>query len=293
MPAGMVLVMIIAAACTGSTASGGGGGAPSSTGRDELARIEADGVLRVAVDLRDRPRAWFDRRTRSWKGFDVDVAEEIATRLGVKAEFQPRHPGTDGPVASLGDQLDMEFSSLPVTKDQSKQFRFTTPYSYWPASIAVPAGTTSIQDPTTDLSGKRICVGTGTTYEAYLERTLSLSDLAPPFDYVVGQPQIVRFPTDIDALESLAFGEGRCDAVMTALPTIDRYARQGAPVVVAGDPLFYEPFAAAFGRDNGVDDTSLVAIVSQLIRDMHDDGTLSALSMKWYGVDLTTTQPGP
>jgi polar amino acid transport system substrate-binding protein len=293
MPARIVLVAILAAACSGSIGRGSGGGASSSAAPEELARVEADGLVRVAVDPADRPQSWFDRRTRSWRGFDVDVAEEIATRLGVTAQFQPRNPGSDGPMESWGDRLDMEFSPTPVMNDQSEAFRYTTPYSYWPASIAVSAATMSIQDPTTDLSGKRICVGKGTTYEAYLEKRLSIGDLAPPFDYVIDQPRIVLFPTDLDALNNLAFGGGsRCDAVMTALPTIARYVASGGPVKVVGHPLYYEPFAIAFGKNGSMDSASLIATVSRLVQDMHADGTLAALSEKWFnGQDLTTAIP--
>jgi len=51
-----------------------------------------------------------------------------------------------------------------------------------------------------------------------------------------------------------------------------------------GDPVFYEPLAVAF--DNTVEDNdSLVAAVDAIIGEMHEDGTLSELSMKWFCAD--------
>jgi polar amino acid transport system substrate-binding protein len=287
----VIIVAIGAPACHGGSTPPDGGGTPSTAKREQLAMIHEDGVLRVATDPRDKPQSWYDRTVGKWKGFDVEVAEEIATRLGVKAEFRARGPQLYSSTGSWDDGQDVGFSSLPVTIEQENRFRYTPAYLYWPASIAVRVDDTSIEDPTTDLNGKRICVGEGTAYESYLHMGLSLGDLSPPFRYVVEQPRIVRFPTSLGALDSLAFGGGsRCDAVIASLPTIAGYAGQGAPVRVVGDPLFYEPFAAAFSKDDPMDNASLVATVSQLIRDMHDDGTLSALCVKWYGVDLTTAQ---
>ena len=58
------------------------------------------------------------------------------------------------------------------------------------------------------------------------------------------------------------------------------------PIVTIGDPVFYEPLAVAF--DKTVEDNdSLVAAVDEIVGEMHADGTLSELSQKWYGLDLT------
>ena len=60
----------------------------------------------------------------------------------------------------------------------------------------------------------------------------------------------------------------------------------GLPLVALGDPVFYEPLAAAF--DGGIEDNdSLVAAVDAILGEMHMDGTLSAMSMEWFGEDLT------
>ena len=74
---------------------------------------------------------------------------------------------------------------------------------------------------------------------------------------------------------------------MTALPTIESYIADGGPVKVVGDPLYGEPLSIAFDKASPIDNASLVAAVSAIIDDMHADGTLTALSMKWYGEDIT------
>ena len=58
---------------------------------------------------------------------------------------------------------------------------------------------------------------------------------------------------------------------------------QGYPLRIVGDPLFLEPLSVAI--DKG--DPQFAAKLAEIVEAMHDDGTLSELSMQWYGADLT------
>jgi polar amino acid transport system substrate-binding protein len=79
-------------------------------------------------------------------------------------------------------------------------------------------------------------------------------------------------------------GDGtRLDAAMTALPTIQGAIKSGYPIKVVGSPLFYEPLAVAIEKG----DPELHAKIAEIVKAMQDDGTLTKLSMKWYGADLT------
>jgi polar amino acid transport system substrate-binding protein len=62
------------------------------------------------------------------------------------------------------------------------------------------------------------------------------------------------------------------------------------PLRLLGDPLFYEPLSVAFDKSAELDQSSLVEAVSDIVEDLHADGTLTELSMKWYGEDLTVEQ---
>ena len=130
----------------------------------------------------------------------------------------------------------MNVGSMTVTAERASLFNFSPAYYYTPASIAVNAENTSIQDLTTDLDGKKICVGSSTTYESYLEQQLNIPGYT--FDYVIDDPQIITYATDTDALDNLALGDGaRCDAAMTALPTIDQYIADGGAGEGRGRPV--------------------------------------------------------
>ena len=293
---------LVTTACSNDNGGGTGGGQTSgppaentvcatvdTSGSDVLARICKDGSIRVATDQKYKPQSWYDAKSGEWKGFDVDVAREIASRLGVTADINHQ----DWEVITAGswnDRWDMNVGSMTDTVPREKLFDFTPAYYYTPAGFAVYKDNTSVQDVTTDLDGKKICVGVATTYEDYLKGDLVLGAGAPPFDFVVDNPDIITFNTDTDALDQLALGDGvRCDAAMTATPTTDAYVKDGGAVKSVGDPIYYEPLSLAFDKNDPVDNSSLVQAVSQIVDDMHSDGTLTDLSTQWYGTDITST----
>jgi len=296
--AGLAVLAVIGAACASkSTSSAQGTGGASSgvcasvdtSGTDALAQVCASGKLRIATDPKYPPQSSFNVQTQTWQGFDVDVATEIAQRLGVTPELQAEHWGTIT-AGSWNDRWDVSVGSMTDTIDREKLFYFTPAYYYTPAAIAVANDNTTITGPS-DLAGKTVCVGVSTTYQDYVEGTLKLGAGAPPFDFQIHGANLQTYDTDTDALDNLALGDGvRCDAAISAQQTIQAYIDDGGKIKLVGDPLYYEPLSVAFDKNDPSDSQSLSEAVGNIIDDMHADGTLSALSKKWYnGVDWTVS----
>ena len=130
----------------------------------------------------------------------------------------------------------------------------------------------------------------GCTYEQFLDQTLEIKGFT--FDFAVEDAQIKGYDTDTTALQDLALGDGtRLDAAMTSLTTAQGYVDEGNPVKIIGDPLFYEPLSVAIDKSSELDPASLTEAADQIVADMHEDGTLSELSEKWYdGTDLSVQQ---
>jgi polar amino acid transport system substrate-binding protein len=182
----------------------------------------------------------------------------------------------------------MSVGSMTVTTERAEVLHFTPAYYYTPASVAVHEDNTTIVDVTTDLDGKRIGVCGGCTYHYFLEKTLEIPGYT--FEFVIDDAVIRTYDTDRTAIRDLALGDGvRLDAVISAKPTLEGAIEKGEPIKLVGDPVFYEPLSVAFDKAAPLDPTSLVEAVSKIIEEMHADGTLTELSMKWYGEDLTKT----
>jgi polar amino acid transport system substrate-binding protein len=276
---------------TGATATGPtaptGPAEPCDTAQpgDLLSRICDEGVIRVSTDPAYPPQSELNQDTSEYEGFDIDVATEIADRLGVEIQWET--PAWDLITAGgWNDRWDMSVGSMTVTTERAEVLDFTPAYYYTPASVAVHADNTTISDIASDLDGLKIGVCGACTYDFFLQKTLDIPGYT--FEFVIDDAQIVTYDTDSTAIQDLSLGDGtRLDAVISAKPTLENAIGKDKPIKLVGDPIFYEPLAAAFDRSAQLDATSLVAAVSAIIEEMHADGTLSALSMKWYGEDIT------
>jgi polar amino acid transport system substrate-binding protein len=97
------------------------------------------------------------------------------------------------------------------------------------------------------------------------------------------------YETDLNALQDLALGDGmRLDAVLTAQPTGVGAISDGLPLKQLGEPVYFEYLAAAVDVSSTPDPASFVQKITDVILELHADGTLLQLSQKYYGLDLTT-----
>jgi polar amino acid transport system substrate-binding protein len=299
----LAIFAIVGAACSNSssttdTGSGGDSSSPAAdtvcasadmSAGDLLAKICESGKLRVATDPQYPPASSLNEATGEWEGFDVDTATEIAKRLGVEVDWQT--PSWDVITAGgWNDRWDISVGSMTITPDRAKVLDFTDPYYFTPAQLAVNEANTDLTAPA-DLEGKKVGVGIATTYEQYLEETLQIPDY--PIDFQVHNADIVTYHTDKLALDDLALGDCvRLCAAFSAVPIIQGAIDAGKPIKLIGDPIYYEPLAVAIDRSAPTDDASLVQALDAMIADMHADGTLSASSTKWFGLDYSKQQGG-
>ncbi|MFN2243155.1 MAG: ABC transporter substrate-binding protein, partial [Anaerolineae bacterium] len=257
--------------------------------KDLLDLVMEAGTLVVSTDPNYAPQSFLND-DGELDGFDVEVAKEVAARMGVEIAFEtPDWDMITG--GNWGGRWDVSIGSMTPTEQRSEVLWFSEPYYYVPASFAVHKDNTTITSPA-DLADANVGLGTATTYEDYLNGILAMlsGEIAYP-PPAVGE--ITAYSTDQEAIQDLALGDGvRLDAVMSAQPTIIGAIAEGVPLKEIGTPAFYEGLVAAFDKSRGPSD-KMLAKVNEIIADMHADGTLKDLSMKWYGVDYTTiVKPG-
>lgn len=251
---------------------------------DRLAEVKKRGKLMIATDANYKPQS-FKNPDGSWEGFDIAVGREIAKRLGVEAEFLD----ISWDVITAGGwngRWDINIGSMTVTPDREKVILFTEPYYFTPAAFAInkDSKATSLDD----LKNKKVGVGTATTYSDYLDGTLKLENETIVTTAPTGVTKQV-YDTDTLALADLALGDGtRLDAALTALPTIQSAIKDGQPLKVLGSPVYYEQLGVALDKASPESSDSLLTAIDSVVRQMHDDGTLTALSTKFYGADLTS-----
>jgi polar amino acid transport system substrate-binding protein len=256
---------------------------PAAAG-EVLDRVMKTKTLTMSSDPAYPPQSFLNDQNEM-DGFDIDVGKEIAKRLG--AELKIITPAWEIITAgNWGGRWDISVGSMTPTKARAQILDFPAVYYFTPASFAVHKD--SKAGGLSDLVGKKIGVCGGCTYEAYLKQELVIdAEGAPPFTYDVDAGEIRSYETDTNAFDDLRIGDGkRLDAVLSALPTIEEAIKNGYPMKVVGKPAFYEPLAVALDRG----DAEFSAKIQEVVAAMHADGTLTKLSEKWYGVDLSTVQ---
>ena len=247
-----------------------------------LEKVLKAGVLTVSTDPNYKP-ASFKNPDGSFQGFDIDVATEVAKRLGVKVQFVT----PDWSLITAGSwsgRWDASVGSMTVTAERQKVLDFSPPYYYTPAQMAASkaSGVTTLDG----FAGKTICAGASTTYLDWLQgKKLDFGTLSPTTTPPAGI-KVTSLKTDDLCPQTWAAGRNDFQGWLSALPIVDGAIAANQPVVKVGDPVYFEPLAIAIDK-SGPTDTDFVAALNTIVKAMHDDGTLSQLSQKWFGADLT------
>ena len=223
--------------------------------------IRDRGVLRVGTDPGFRPFA--EMRGDSFAGYDIDLATEVARRLGLRVEF--KQVGYDALYDVLGaHDVDMLAAALPLAPQQGWRARLSDAYLNAGQLLMTRSGS-SIRRPE-DFVDKRVGAGTGT------EGDTILRDLAR------SMPSIelhVEYETSADALAALARGE--LDAVIA-----DAVAALGAqfqyPHLEVAQALSFDPYVLAVPAEA----YQLASEVNQALSAMRDDGYFNRANRKWF-----------
>jgi polar amino acid transport system substrate-binding protein len=262
---------------------------PSIDPSSLLGKIIAAGKIRIATDPNYKPFSYLNPDTNQYEGFDTSTAQETVKRLnqklGTNIQLEWQTPNWDLITAgSWGGRWDISIGSMSVTEARAKVVDFTDPYYYDGGGIAVPKDSTIT---TLDQlnGGKTFCVGASTTYEQWLNKTLTIVDpniMTPPTD-----PVVKTLPTDNECVQALAAGR-KFDAIVANKNGLEDAVNSGQPIKMLLDkPIFTVSVAFALDK-SGPDTASALQVLNSIIADMHADGTLKGFSEKWLGNDTTT-----
>ncbi len=253
-----------------------------------LGMVISTGKIRISTDPNYKPFSYLNPDgSGSYLGFDTTTAEEAVKRLGQKlgkdVTIQWETPGWDLITAgSWGGRWDISIGSMSVTVGRAKVVDFVDPYYYDSGAVAVPKDS-PIQSLAELDGGKTFCVGTATTYEQWLNGTLEIVD--PNIVKAPTDPQVTALPTDNECIQAVGSGR-KFDAIVANANGLADAAKIAPIRVLDGPPIFTVSVAFALDK-KGPDDKALLALLNEVVAEMHADGTLSQLSTKWLEKDVT------
>lgn len=195
-------------------------------------------------------------------GFDIEVAEAIAKELGLDPVQKKFKFGGIVEGVKAG-RFDAAVASHTITEERLKAVNFSTPYYYSGPQIFVrPDSSIKTLD---DLKGKEIAVSKGSTYAKTAEEVTD---------------KIILLDSDVTALEALS--KGKHDAVITDFITGKEAI--GTGMKIAGKELLgRSDQAIAIAKDN----KKLLEEVNKALQTLRDNGTLTKISKKYIGEDIT------
>lgn len=233
---------------------------------DELQNIKDNGVMTIGIMGTYAPYN-FMGKDKQYTGFDVDIAKEIANRLGVKAKFVAQDFSGLIPGLQKG-KFDALVSQVTITDDRKKAIDFSDPYITNEVKAIVKESNNNIKS-VKDFKGKTIGVGLGTNDETYLR-----NDLMPK----VGDFKINTYDDVITTLKDL--DAGRIDAtinnVFALKPIIEK---NGYKIKAVGDPIKADKAGVAVKKGN----PKLVKAINKALQDIENDGTYKKIFVKWFG----------
>ena len=252
------------AASTAGTAAS----SAASAGGDLLSTIQNRGTLIVALEGAWQPWSYHDE-SDTLVGYDVEVSRAIAEKLGVEPEYV--ESDWDSLFAGMdAGRYDMVCNGVEVTEERSKTYDFTTPYGYIHTALAVKKDNDSITS-FEDLDGKTTANSLASTY----------MELAESYGATV---------QGIDTLEETIqlLTAGRIDATLNADVSFYDYLNVHPDADFKLVAFTEEASHVAIPLRKGDETATLLEAINNAIEELRADGTLSELSEKYFGQDISS-----
>ena len=270
MAAAGVLTLAGCSSNSGSSAaaSGAASSAASTGAADQLAAIQTNGKLVVALEGAWQPWSYHDE-SDTLVGYDVEVSRAIAQKLGVEPEYV--ESDWDSLFAGLdAGRFDLVCNGVEVTEERAKTYDFTVPYGYIHTALAVRKDNQDIHS-FEDLKGKTTANSLASTY----------MELAESYGATV---------QGIDTLEETIqlLTAGRIDATLNADVSFYDYLNVHPDADFKLVAQTEDASHVAIPVRKGDDSASLLEAINTAIEELRADGTLKALGEKYFGQDISS-----
>jgi ABC-type amino acid transport substrate-binding protein len=228
-----------------STAGGGGGGE----------------TLTVGSDI---PYPPFEQgKPGNYTGFDVELMEAIAEKIGRTAEFQDTSFETIFRDVAQG-KFEAVISAATITDEREKAVDFSNPYYLSEQAVLVKEGSEikSLED----LEGKTVAVQQGTTGQELAKEKLGGSEIRP-------------YPEGPDAVNALK--AGTVEGVIIDAPVAQNAVEKSGGVEIAEKVPTEEEYGIAVAQG----DTELLEEINQGLKEVQEDGTYTKIYKKWFHLE--------
>ena len=253
------------AAVSSVAPSSAASGASSAQSEDLLSQIKQKGVLTVGTEGTYSPFSYHDASNKL-VGFDVEIAEQVASQLGVKVQFVETK--WDSMIAGLdAKRYDAVFNQVGITDERKQKYDFSTPYTVTRAALIVRDDSTGIKS-FDDLKGKKSSQSLTSNYakmaQKYGAQLVGTDGFNQSADLVIEKRADATINDDIAFYD---YKKQKPDAPIKIAATLDDASKNAVLIRKGSD--------------------SFVKAVDDALAKLTADGTLSKISQKYFGKDVT------
>ena len=234
-----------------------------------LDAVKKKGKLVLGLDDSFPPMG-FRNEDNQIVGYDIDLAKEVAKRLGVQLAPQPIDWNAKEQELNTG-KIDCIWNGFTITDERKKALAFTKPYLRNAQVVVVKKG--SPLTTLASLKGKKIGLQAGSSAAGALEGAKELR---------ASVKEVVEFKDNLTALMDLE-ARGVDAVVMDLILAEDNIKRSGKPYTILQESLAPEVFGIGFRKN----DLALRDAVQGALEGMAKDGTLAKITTKWFGSDIS------
>lgn len=239
----------------------------ASAEEDLLQTIQTRGTIIVGLEGDWAPWSFVDENDELM-GFDVEVARAIAEKLGVEAEIIPGE--WDGLFAGMdAGRYDMVVNGVEVTPERTEKYDFSDPYAYIRTALIVRGDNEDIKT-FEDLKGKKTANSIASTY-------MNLAEEYGATCYGVDT---------LDETLTMVL-QGRVDATLNAIVSYTDYLAQHPDANLKVVATTEDASNVAIPMRKGDETASLLEAVNKAIAELHEEGVISELSIKYFGEDIS------
>lgn len=245
-------------------------GAGTDTGDDLLAKVQNSGKLVIAMEGNWAP--WtYENEDGELVGFEVEVSRAVAEKLGVTPEYVTGE--WDGLLAGVqAGRYDVMANGVGYTEERAQAYYYSDFYAFNRTALVVRGDNEEIKS-LEDLDGKTTCNSANSTYQLLAEK------------YGATVKDVESLAGTIDELMA-----GRVDATLNAEVSINDYMREQPDADIK--IVAYDPDVEQVGMimPYGASSDSLRDAINQALEELRADGTLTEISNKYFGMDITTNE---
>ena len=235
---------------------------------DRLEAIQSKGEMVIALEGNWAPWSFHDD-AGTLVGYDVEVGQAIAEKLGVKATFIEGE--WDGLLAGVeAGRYDMVINGVDITDSRKQSYDFSTPYAYIRTALVTRKDNDTIHS-FEDLKGKTTANSIGSTYMELAEDYGATCSGVDTLDETI---QMVL--------------QGRADATLNADVSFYDYLSQHPDADIQIVAFAPDATEIAIPMQKSDSAAALREAVNKAIEALRTDGTLTELSNKYFGADISS-----